>query len=392
MDSLRFTFARFYLAMLLRNGAFWLPTLYLYILSLGLSYRELMILLAVQSVSQVIFELPSGVSGDLLGRKWTLVMAGVIHASGVLCLGVAHSFWPLVAAFALLGAGYAFHSGTDSAYIYDTLKEFGKESEYKRYEGYSLSAGWLGLGLGSFFGGFLAVVDPSYPTWATFISVALGTAVALTFREPRINFELPEHRYFSHLLDAAKFMATHPRVRWLMLLSALIISLSILSFRFLQPLLEGVGVPLPYFGTIYLIWLLFSIYAAQKAFDWERRFGERAVLTALPVALGAGFLLCASSVQWVVLAGTIPLQVAFGFTMPVIGDYVNRHVDSSHRATVLSFRGFAQSILSAVMAPLFGWYADLHGLPNSIAAMGVLCLAGGLFVAWRIRCNPAHVE
>ena len=391
MDPLQKTFARFYLAMLLRNGAFWLPTLYVYILSLGLNYRELMMLLAVQSVSQVIFELPSGVSGDLLGRKWTLVMAGVIHASGVLCLGLAHSFWPLALAFALLGAGYAFHSGTDSAYIYDTLKEFGREAEYKKFEGYSLSAGWLGLGLGSFFGGFLATIDPIYPTWATFISIGLGSLVAVTFREPVINFELPEHHYFRHLVEAAKFMARHPRVRWLMLLSALMIALSILSFRFLQSILEGVGVPLPYFGSIYLIWLLFSIYAAQKAFEWERRWGERVVLYALPVALGVGFLLCSSSAQWMVLAGTIPLQLAFGFTIPVIGDYVNRHVDSSHRATVLSFRGFAQSILSAVMAPLIGWYADARGLPNAIALMGISCLVAGLFIAWRIQRNPAAV-
>jgi MFS family permease len=51
-----------------------------------------------------------------------------------------------------------------------------------------------------------------------------------------------------------------------------------------------------------------------------------------------------------------------GLQNPVLATYVNRHIPSSHRATILSVQNLAGNLILAVLQPMSGFIADRLGL------------------------------
>ena len=65
-------------------------------------------------------------------------------------------------------------------------------------------------------------------------------------------------------------------------------------------------------------------------------------------------------------------------TILKIKDYLNKHVESFRRATVLSLNGFFESILSIIIFPFFGYMADLYSITTVFLIEGILVLVIGL--------------
>jgi MFS family permease len=76
---------------------------------------------AAYTVAQVIFEVPTGVVADTVGRRASYLLAvGVIFASTLLYVGfglAGYGVWPFAAASALLGIGYTFSTGAVDAWM-----------------------------------------------------------------------------------------------------------------------------------------------------------------------------------------------------------------------------------------------------------------------------------
>ena len=83
----------------------------------------------IYDISTTALEVPSGYMSDRLGRRRTLIMAGLsgVGATGLLVVG--EGFWPFALANVLLGASAAFASGTDSALLYERLAAEGRADE-----------------------------------------------------------------------------------------------------------------------------------------------------------------------------------------------------------------------------------------------------------------------
>jgi MFS family permease len=99
----------------------------LFLLSVGLDIFQVMLVNAAYTVSQVVFEVPTGVIADTVGRRTSYLLAvGTIFISTLLYmwfglegLGVG----PFAVASALLGLGYTFYTGAVDAWMVDALKE-----------------------------------------------------------------------------------------------------------------------------------------------------------------------------------------------------------------------------------------------------------------------------
>lgn len=58
--------------------------------------------------------------------------------------------------------------------------------------------------------------------------------------------------------------------------------------------------------------------------------------------------------------------------MPVLKNYINVLADSDVRATVLSIRSLIIRAFFAVIAPLFGWMADMISLNQALTIIGIV--------------------
>jgi MFS family permease len=308
-------------------------------------------------------------------------------AIAVLCRAInlaififAKNFLAFALGSALFGATLAFASGSTSAFIYDTLKQMKREKSYKKVEGKAFSYSLIAMGVGSFLGGMIAEKSLIIPLILTTITNIIAFFVAISLEEPKHTKKSSDTKYFTHLKDATSFTLRHPKVKWFVLFSGLMVSAMVISHKFVQPYLQLNGIALSYFGALYLIWLVSSAFVAKTAGSIEESLGENKSLMLMAVLLGAQFILMG---KYVSLFGVLAIflgQFVWGFIKPVIWDYINRHVESHHRATVLSLEGFAQSIIFIALGPVFGYLADYFSIAYALFIEGIVVLAAGFII------------
>ena len=115
-----------------------------------------MSIFSITMISAAIFEFPTGLIADKIGRKNTVVVGCVCSLIYAIVLAITNSYLGLVIVAIFEGLERAFFSGNNEAFIYDTLKESGRESEFKKYIGKTQSMYYMAGILSTIAGGVVA--------------------------------------------------------------------------------------------------------------------------------------------------------------------------------------------------------------------------------------------
>ncbi len=91
--------------------------------------------------------------------------------------------------------------------------------------------------------------------------------------------------------------------------------------------------------------------------------------------------LYSSNIEHGVIGFAFPIIIFFrgGIFEPVLSDYMNKHIESHHRATVLSLSTLAAQLLATAMAPFIGWMVDAYSLRAAFLISAVI-LTINLFI------------
>ncbi|MBT3275669.1 MAG: MFS transporter [Spirochaetales bacterium] len=131
------------------------PILVLMILSKGAGIESVGYIMALLSAFVVIFELPSGILSDRMGRKKIYLLSLVIFFLSLIVVLFSHRFITLGIGFSLFGLARAFSSGSiESDFVDEHIAKRGKESLHKMIMGMNIGE-TLGLAIGALIGGLL---------------------------------------------------------------------------------------------------------------------------------------------------------------------------------------------------------------------------------------------
>lgn len=108
---------------------FWMPVFVLYF-STVVALRQVFLLESIYYATVFALEVPSGYLSDTLGRKHTLLISTACLCASYTLFVIGGSFAVLAAAQALLAAGFACASGTDTSLHYALLAALRREQEY----------------------------------------------------------------------------------------------------------------------------------------------------------------------------------------------------------------------------------------------------------------------
>lgn len=100
------------------------------------------IILLVASLAGFIFEIPSGYVSDKIGHKTALVLSRLFMLASTLFFLFASNLGFLILGGVLMSMANAFHSGTGSAFMHETLQGLKRENEYARVIGKISSIGF----------------------------------------------------------------------------------------------------------------------------------------------------------------------------------------------------------------------------------------------------------
>jgi MFS family permease len=406
---------RFIAFRVLFNARFYYPVLAVLFLDLGLSATQYTLLNFVWAIVIVFAEVPSGVLADRVGKRPLLIAASVCMVFEMLALLVAPRNGGLVLLGLCLlnrilsGTAEAMASGADESLAYDSLAADARQSEWPdvlatvmRYQSIAMpvamlvgatvyDAGSINRAL-VWSGSSLRIASSAaarLPLALTFMSALAVVWLSYGMREPEQTvssapeaLEAPGQRARSSWGDmarAARWILASPVALFAILGGVLIDSVVRLFMTFASVFYTVIDLPVASFGVIGAASGALGLVVSPLA-RWLARTGSMLRnYVVLALVTFAGLVGVALKIQYWGILFTVPLLGAMMALGYLLSNTLNTLVDSSQRATVLSFKGLVFNLGYGFVSLLFALalrFVRGEGSANSAfaTALGVLPL------------------
>jgi len=365
----------------------------------GLDIQQVLLTNAAFTLGSMIFEIPTGVVADTLGRRVSLLLCLVTLFTTTL-LYVASAwrgwgFWAFVWISVFLGLGFTFYTGAVDAWLVDALKATGYTEPLEPVFAKGQMFFGAGMLVGTIGGGLLgqihlyipyvvraAIVVPLFAL-AWYAMPELGyTPRALELK--RVPVEM--RRVF---VEGMEYGLHHPVVRPVMLASLVSMSFMIFGFyswqRYFLDLL-GRGRDLVWVDGVISSLLGLSLIAGNALVaPLSRLVRSRTGLLMLSVVVQAAMATACGMVGrgvgspdrfYVVVALYLVYGLAVGVAMPVKQAYLNAHIPSAQRATIISLDSMFANVGGVLGQSGWGWLARVRSIGEAWAWSGVTLLFG----------------
>jgi len=335
------------------------PIIVLYLLAKGLSFTEIMILQSISAIGVVIFEVPTGAVADKLGRKYSMLLGSLLWGLSLLTYIIGKSFYVFAIAEVIFSLGTTFKSGADTALIYDSLKALKRENEFQKIEGFAGSFTFYAQGIGSIIAGFVYEINIYMPMIISIGFMVVAAIIAMNFEEPPVEGKKGRFgiKYFHQIKESGKYILGHEKIKAIILYSMVFFIFYRAGFWYYQPYMESVKIPVKYFGIIFFIFNLVAALSSKVCYR-IMEITKPKTLTFMSGLLIVSFIILGTVKIWIGVAAILLQQVTRGLYRPVTRKYMNKHIPSDKRATILSFHSLAVNLAVAVSLPFVGLLKD----------------------------------
>lgn len=366
---------RFYVFQGINDFSFTSSIWIIFLAQRGFSLAEIGLAESFFHLAPVTLELPSGSIADVFGRKWSMAISALLIAVSTALLFVADSLWLLLPAMFLNGAAYAFRSGAQQAFLFDSLTSEPTGSRFTHLLGKLNSLSYVAIAATSAIGASLAERNYAIPFGLT-IGFALGAVwLALGLKEPERARE-ERHGMGGTMVEAIRIVRGNRQLLAMIVFVASLWTMSTLVYLYAQAVLTERGVPPSQIGIVLSVSTLVTALGSWLAgrLSGTRTFRFWTVAAAGAIA-GSGLLLAGAPLL-VALGGLIVAEFFAGAFEPMVAQRVNLAITSAQRATILSVESFLFSVTMIWAFPLFGFTAERWGwLPAyGVAAAALLSL------------------
>jgi MFS family permease len=376
----------------------------IFLLDAGLSNLEAFAANAFFTAGMMLFEVPTGIVADTVGRRASYLLGTVTLSVTtllyVLLWQVEAPFWAWAIVSALLGLGFTFFSGAVEAWLVDALTATGYTGAMETVFGRGQMVTGAAMLTGSVAGGAIAQVT-SLGVPFVLRGVVLVVMFVVAFRLMHDIGFTPEKggRPLAEMRKIASASIDYgwrvPAVKWLMVESLFTGGVGIYGFYALQPyLLELYGDPDAYLiaGLSAAIVAGAQIVGGMAAPRIRGLFRRRTSALIATATLNVFVLVAIGLVDsvWGVIALTVVWGLLFAGSMPIRQAYMNGLIPSRQRATILSFDSLMDSTGGVWTQPVLGRAADAWGYgPTYVMSAGISALALPFLALSRRQNAPA---
>lgn len=422
---------RFILFRLFFNARFYYPVFTILFLDYGLTLEQFSILNLVWALTIVLAEVPSGAMADIVGRKRLLVLAAwlmFIEMAMLVIVPIGTSsllFVVFMINRICSGLAEAAASGADEALAYDSLKALGRENEWAGLLEKTTRVMSVGFFATMIIGalsydpkvvngllGFLSTnwsLDPHtiirLPVIFTLATSCIVLVTTMSMREIAHQTEAEEEgagaatggepgtwasicRPFGQILEAARWTFSHRFVLFVILAALALDSVARQFVILASEYYRIIHIPPAWFGFIGAGLALMGLVNARISRYLVTHHSPFFNFLVLSAILLTGLVGIMFTIPWFGVLFAVGAFAMMGMVNYQSSFYLNREVDSAHRATVLSFRGLALN-LGLGLASLF-----YTGLIAALKARQEATLAGEelqeLVFVESLRAFPAY--
>lgn len=370
----------------------------LFLLDAGLSIGEVFVANAVFSVGMVLFEIPTGVVADTVGRRFSFLLSVVVLGATTVLYVVAAEIEAGVVVFAavslLMGLGFTFYSGALEAWLVDALESVEGHGDLDHVFARAQQTTGAAMLIGTTTGGFLGQVDLALPF--VLRTALLSALLVMAWKLMRdIGFSprpFALSRIGDELAEQTRVGVAHgwgqPGIRLLVIEGLVRGSFLGWAFYASQPyFLELLGG-----GQVWTVGLITAAMSLSTIIGnqlVEALIGtchrRSSLILGASVAATIGSIVAGVTDSfWIAMPAFLVVMGSMGVISPVRQAYVHHVTRSEHRATVISFDAMIGSVGGAGGQLGLGQLAGARSLSAGYIVGGAVTSIAWPFL-WRLH-------
>lgn len=349
---------------------FFAPVGIIYFSKIVGSYALGMSLFSLMMISASLFELPTGIFSDKIGRKNTVILGSAAGLIAFIFYAVGHNYMVLALGAIIEGIMRSFYSGNNDAFLHNILSQSKQQHKYHEYLGKVSSTTQIALALAAVIGSFIANYSFALLMWISVIPKVFCLIVSFLLTEP----EHPNHgrtNIYQHMGKALVAFRDNRKLRLITIAATIRYALGEAGYEF-----RAVFV-----NTLWPLWAVgfsnflsniggaFSFYISGKTID---RFSPRVVLWFEIVSnriVNLISLLFPTVVSPALMGST---SITFGPGTVAVNMLLQQEFSADERATMGSLTSLFGSLGLAVTGFFIGYIADIYGPVKALLVIQIL--------------------
>ena len=377
----------------LKNLRFFDAFFILFLVEKGLPYTQIGILYAVREIFINIFEIPSGIIADTYGRKKSLIGSFFVYIVSFYVFYISNDFWLFMIAFILYGIGDAFRSGTHKGMIMDYLKLNHWEKQKINYYGHTRSWSQKGSAISSLVAGFIVFYSGTYQNIFLYSIIPYMINLLLIISYPReLNRSFKQINTKSNPgigLTIKSFFKIIKKPNVLKIINTSAVHTAYLRAvkDYIQPLMVNVALIIPIMlnveaekknGIIIGVIYFFIYLATSRASQLSSRIAAKNKQNISYITLLFGFIfgiICGVFYiydLWIIsMIAFVGIYIVENIRKPILTGFIADNVPNEILTSVISAQSLLRTIITAIIAFIFGIIADNYGIGVSFIVISV---------------------
>lgn len=348
------------------------------------SYALGMSLFSVAMVSSALFEVPTGIFSDYIGRKKTMVLGAICAVLSITFYAIGMNYWILFVGALFEGLQRAWYSGNNDALLYETLSNSNRKDNYDHYLGRTSSMFQVAAAVGIIVGGFIAVWSFPLVMWLSVIPQITCLIISLLIIEP-IKHSRRSSNIYSHLITSAQKIWANRKLRLLSINSIIGFAVGESTYQFRAA----------FVNTLWPLWavgfskVLSSVGAAISYWYSGRLIKKVGAFRLLLISnvygkvINIGSVAVATIISPVLLSST---SLFYGATGVANSKLMQKEFTDEQRATLGSINSLMGNLAFGIFAVILGIFADKFG-PTKALLFAYIFSLPTLLINWTLFKN-----
>jgi len=333
-------------------------------------------------VSAALFEVPTGIFSDKVGRKKTVMLGAVSATISAILYAMGHSYWPLFAGAIMEGLSRAWFSGNNEALLYDSVRESGSQETFAHHLGRTSSMFQLALMIAAVVGSIIAQWSFPVIMWLSVVPQFICLIISFSLQNPK-QFTEGKANIFSHINISAFHLWNNKRLRLLSLQDILSFGIGESSFHFNAA----------FIGTLWPVWAIgfARLISHGGAFVgyWfsgklNKKIGDYNMLIIANI-----YTRVANFIAYGIPTLLSPIlmsssSIFYGTSQVAKNSLMQHEYTNEQRATLDSMSSFFGNIFYGVFAVFLGFFADAYG-PAKALIMVQVCMLSVLYINIKLK-------
>lgn len=328
-----------------------------------ISFAQIMLLQAWFGLWVMLLNIPTGAIADHIGRKKALILSALFHIAFVIVYTSTPNFYMFMLGEVIAAVSVSLLAGAQEALVYDTMKNAKEEKKSKKVFGNLYIAFLLGIMFAAPAGSIIAAkFGLRAPMLLMTIPFSIAAIIALTFKETETK-RTAKRRVKDYIHTMKEGIAEFHNNKTLKILAFDTIAISTIAYFIIwlyQPMLKQAGIGIAYFGIVYAALVLSQIISIKNFERIEKLLGSKEKLLFLSAAI-MGIMLIIGGLTTFVPAVLLAIIIGGGLGLSrgaLFTSYMNKHIESAKRATVLSVVYTIGGIVGVAAKPVVGFMTE----------------------------------